>query len=835
MDSVRSEYEDDFESISSTEEVHEEGTGVEAQTYRRRTRRSTTQDAEVRQAPENIPPTEHQRQDTASSAAEASVLGHNDLPGRDTERRESPADGGNSEQVSSMLPPFRSWPPDDHQAEPHTPRTEPASTSSPPHQHPQPPEPSSPSSPSSSPHYSFPTFSQMAREGQMPRPQSAAPLPSSPDWPTHDAAQRPHSASPMKRARQQGFTASLEGSPRLTHRSQQQQLGLPVTATSQEVSQARLEATVRQQIEVPLEDWTASEVSTWLEFLGLGRYKRVFRAHYIDGTTLINLSEKELKRDLEMEALGHRHLLQRSIEEISRAGDANRMVQASLDEVRHLNRELISLQLKHGWSRRGSEAGLPSSPSHRGAPLAGTQPWCPSKHHIVTHLERAPGNVLEETTFQPEISRMSNFLASQSHIDFAERQRADMQHRKQLHKELNHTVRVRERCGTPDAEAQSLQKAVDFLREYLTQQGVHSLGSLTQSPTHDRQPTEAAQSPTSSAHDAHSEHQDFSPRPGDSAAQPHMIDMSSPMYQGGRIRRTGSLRGALSRTAVDQGGMLGMDAALDECVGSHGSELGLSERQIAAVARSRGPAKVHKLAGALRAQQFLQRYQEDMQLRPARLRRKTSEWHRRESDSIAQASKTASLQRTAERAQEDTACVRGHLLACGWPQPDLQGDMSAASPRVSLLVQRARALQKNQSSTSEPASEEDDLDALQHRKLNGVEPLPPYSLDSAPSPLLRGDESPLQQTLQLLSGCTVMELDKLEVAAPNRKCLVLYRLLAAQRCVERMQADVEARDRRHEEALKATLPRPSRVLTEPERLDFVKRMDAELVRRKQHK
>lgn len=69
------------------------------------------------------------------------------------------------------------------------------------------------------------------------------------------------------------------------------------------------------------------------------------------------------------------------------------MVQASLNEVRHLNRELTSLVIKHGLPR-GADAGLPGSPARRGLPLAGTQPWSPSGQHLVTQIEHVPGNVL---------------------------------------------------------------------------------------------------------------------------------------------------------------------------------------------------------------------------------------------------------------------------------------------------------------------------------------------------------------------------------------------------------------------------------------------------------
>lgn len=162
--------------------------------------------------------------------------------------------------------------------------------------------------------------------------------------------------------------------------------------------------------------------------------------------------------------------------------------------------------------------------------------------------------------------------------------------------DLSHTTRVRERCGTADAEAQSLQKAIDFLRDQMVAHGLSNLGPLTEALPDHPQRTDPSHSPkTSTAH--------ASPGRGhadqlDEYAQPHMLDMSSPMYQG-RIRRTGSMRGDLNRTGVGQGGLLGMDAALDECVANHGSELGLTERQIAAVARARGSTKVRKLAGVL--------------------------------------------------------------------------------------------------------------------------------------------------------------------------------------------------------------------------------------------
>ena len=66
-----------------------------------------------------------------------------------------------------------------------------------------------------------------------------------------------------------------------------------------------------------------------------------------------------------------------------------------------------------------------------------------------------------------------------------------------------------------------------------------------------------------------------------------------------RIKRTNSLRGSLTARPVSQGGIVGMDGILNDCVVSYQAELQLSQQQVAAVQRAKGPAKIHKLAGIL--------------------------------------------------------------------------------------------------------------------------------------------------------------------------------------------------------------------------------------------
>lgn len=77
----------------------------------------------------------------------------------------------------------------------------------------------------------------------------------------------------------------------------------------------------------------------------------------------------------------------------SRAGDANRMVTVALEEVRQLNGEMNALERKfHLSHKEASTAAFGQSP--RGDDLMGSVPWSPGGHHLVTHIERPPTNVL---------------------------------------------------------------------------------------------------------------------------------------------------------------------------------------------------------------------------------------------------------------------------------------------------------------------------------------------------------------------------------------------------------------------------------------------------------
>lgn len=61
----------------------------------------------------------------------------------------------------------------------------------------------------------------------------------------------------------------------------------------------------------PVQEWSILDVSKCLELAGLGQYKEAFTVEDIDGETLLNLSENEIKDDLGMKPLGHRKKLLR--------------------------------------------------------------------------------------------------------------------------------------------------------------------------------------------------------------------------------------------------------------------------------------------------------------------------------------------------------------------------------------------------------------------------------------------------------------------------------------------------------------------------------------------
>ena len=63
-------------------------------------------------------------------------------------------------------------------------------------------------------------------------------------------------------------------------------------------------------------DWSPLQVSQWMFERGLEQFVDTFLEHSIDGACLLCLSHEQLRDDLSISALGHRHRILRSVKEL---------------------------------------------------------------------------------------------------------------------------------------------------------------------------------------------------------------------------------------------------------------------------------------------------------------------------------------------------------------------------------------------------------------------------------------------------------------------------------------------------------------------------------------
>ncbi|KAL7645678.1 UNVERIFIED_CONTAM: hypothetical protein RMT77_004064 [Armadillidium vulgare] len=57
-------------------------------------------------------------------------------------------------------------------------------------------------------------------------------------------------------------------------------------------------------IKVNIWEWSVEDVVNWLESVGLQKYVETFQLHNIDGTTLVQLTEEDLKQELNIQVFG---------------------------------------------------------------------------------------------------------------------------------------------------------------------------------------------------------------------------------------------------------------------------------------------------------------------------------------------------------------------------------------------------------------------------------------------------------------------------------------------------------------------------------------------------
>ena len=81
-----------------------------------------------------------------------------------------------------------------------------------------------------------------------------------------------------------------------------------------------------------------------------------------------------------------------------------------------------------------------------------------------------------------------------------------------------------------------------------------------------------------------------------------------------------------SKASADPLGSACDDATVDDAVDKYQSEMGITDADAAAVHKLQGAAKVHRLAAAIKTQQFMQRYRNDLATRDGRLRELAKHW-----------------------------------------------------------------------------------------------------------------------------------------------------------------------------------------------------------------
>ncbi|RXG73486.1 WD repeat, SAM and U-box domain-containing protein 1 [Armadillidium vulgare] len=59
-----------------------------------------------------------------------------------------------------------------------------------------------------------------------------------------------------------------------------------------------------EMIKVNIWEWSVEDVVNWLESVGLQKYVETFQLHNIDGTTLVQLTEEDLKQELNIQVFG---------------------------------------------------------------------------------------------------------------------------------------------------------------------------------------------------------------------------------------------------------------------------------------------------------------------------------------------------------------------------------------------------------------------------------------------------------------------------------------------------------------------------------------------------
>ncbi|KAK9818177.1 hypothetical protein WJX72_008293 [[Myrmecia] bisecta] len=564
-----------------------------------------------------------------------------------------------------------------------------------------------------------------------------------------------------------------------------------------------LENKVQGQLQKPPCDWTVPEVCDWVDFIGLGQYRKKFLHSYINGRILLKVTNDHLKLDLGIAPLGHREGLLMAIADLASARPALR------------------------GRRRPTSA--PQERLSDGAAIHAEQ----QRNHLLHELEKANARAAHRKSVAGQAMRTA--ALADAEIQRLAGAVADLELRFHL----------------PPSSQRPLSRQGGQLVDGIDCQGTipwHPAGRcISPSPESAKQKAvQARRSPGPRQAAASSTflsrlHLDIQGRRA--RLQAKEASMYAPDPVSVKRRHEKDLQ-FLRQCLGDKLGDAEMDAAIDDIVyryqsGEAGDEKDreISRLQAATfqkqgdkIKKLGGARKLEKLAAFIRTDQFLQRYRTDLNSRKLRISELAKKWDRLLYGGMLPEDKEAA----------DFKACKAHWEGCGWDASDFDYHSAAPAPaeeKFDALLKRVQALQEaqvkkaagsgnGQVDWSATAFREDGLEEQQAAKLAEVKhEAAEEGKGDAPVNLLL-------QSVEMLARCRKDELDKLTASQGYKRCLAMYRALQTQRFIDFTSKDLREREAKMASALAALAPR-RKLLSQGEADAFLNRLLNDTDRRRQ--
>ncbi|KAL4443818.1 hypothetical protein ABPG75_011555 [Micractinium tetrahymenae] len=720
---------------------------------------------------------------------------------------------------------------------------------------------------------------QQAQDGQHPRAQQRQVAPRRAAAPRSPAASQPSSRCSSRLGGYMGSTAAAEAKNRrpgsagtLGSRPSSVAPSSRPGSASPKKQPARpcsgrpgLEARVSRQMNRDPADWTVTEVCDWLELIGLGQYRRRFVHNAVSGAVLLKLSNEELKVEVGIGPLGHREGLLNAI------NDLEQFWQQRQAEQPGDGRDAAGSE---GWGSPCSSR--PGSPSPGQLPGAGAdvslQRAFAQRARLLRELEKAEGRQAHRT----KAAEQALHVAGQAEAEVRKLQASLCQ----LDRQLGWQAATQQLFNPLDVHGAVAWQPAGKQRA-VAPPGSSGGGPLGGSPVGGRSPSPSpgggGGSPMSRVSRRIMEAQsaggggsfldrlsrdiavrqaksaDAARRAGRyrSAAGDQLAEREREARDAAFLRELVEARSSGLAEMLASGDPAQLAQACDELAESYQAELQLSDEVVEAVRRLASPArKAAKLAGAVHSAQFMQRLQQDLSTRDARLQELQQRYFKLEQGNTLEQQESA-----------DLAAAQAHFALLGWPEGSLEvapEDASAgcdgalgALLRRAVALQEARQRGKPPPDWEQPEWRRDGLADMQRdhnaRLQKAAEEQEAAQAAAAAAlaagkraPVLRPKEVPkladrLGETAELLAACRPNELALLEGLSGYRKLMMCWRAVRAQQFIAFTRRDLEVRRVKAKELEARLYPDQTKVLPKEEFDKFFDRLMADTQRRLQHK